>query len=62
MSRFFPIYLDIKGKKCVVIGGGQVAERKCISLQRYGVKVRLVARAVTEKIRALGETGSIDIR
>jgi precorrin-2 dehydrogenase/sirohydrochlorin ferrochelatase len=61
MSRFFPIYLDIKGKKCVVIGGGQVAERKCISLQKYGVKVTLVAPAVTEKIRELGENGSIDI-
>ncbi len=61
MSRFFPICLDLKEKKCVVIGGGQVAERKCISLQKHGVKVTIVAPEVTDKIRELGANGSIDI-
>ncbi|MEW6102508.1 MAG: bifunctional precorrin-2 dehydrogenase/sirohydrochlorin ferrochelatase [bacterium] len=28
MKRYYPIFLDIEGKKCVVIGGGSVAKRK----------------------------------
>lgn len=54
--RYYPIYLDIEGKKCVVIGGGKVAERKVISLLNAGAKVRVISPVVTAAIeQAAGE-------
>ncbi len=54
--RHYPIYLDIEGKKCVVIGGGKVAERKVASLLNAGAKVRVISPVVTAALeKAAGE-------
>ena len=42
----YPIYLDLKDKKVVVIGAGSVAERKVKSLCTAGAKVLVVARDI----------------
>ncbi|MFQ5862080.1 MAG: bifunctional precorrin-2 dehydrogenase/sirohydrochlorin ferrochelatase [Candidatus Brocadiales bacterium] len=42
MPRYYPIYLDIKDKKCVVVGGGDVAHRKAISLKEAGAQVVVI--------------------
>lgn len=44
----YPIYLDLKEKKSVVIGAGAVAERKVKSLCTAGAKVLVVAKHVDE--------------
>ncbi len=53
---FLPIFLDIKEKPCLVIGGGDVAERKVEALLRCGARVHLVAprlnQALTERLAA----------
>ena len=53
---FLPVFLDIKDKPCLVIGGGDVAERKVEALLRCGARVHLVAtrlnRALTERLAA----------
>lgn len=43
MPRYYPIYLDIKGKRCVVVGGGEVAYRKVLSLKEAGAEVVVIA-------------------
>lgn len=43
MSKFYPVYLDIRGKRCVIIGGGKVALRKAYSLQDAGANVAVVS-------------------
>ena len=35
----FPIMLNIRGRKCTVAGGGNVAERKVKTLLKYGADV-----------------------
>lgn len=40
--RYYPIGLDIKGKRCVVAGCGNVARRKIDRLRRFGAKVVVV--------------------
>jgi precorrin-2 dehydrogenase/sirohydrochlorin ferrochelatase len=43
MPRYYPIYLDIKGKRCVVVGGGEVAYRKALGLKEAGAEVVVIS-------------------
>jgi precorrin-2 dehydrogenase / sirohydrochlorin ferrochelatase len=48
----FPAFLKLAGRRCLVVGAGAIAEDKIESLIRAGAKVRVVAPAATEQIRA----------
>jgi uroporphyrin-III C-methyltransferase/precorrin-2 dehydrogenase/sirohydrochlorin ferrochelatase len=40
---FLPIFLDVRGQPCLVVGGGDVAARKSTLLLRAGARVTVVA-------------------
>lgn len=40
---FLPVFLNLKGRKCLVVGGGEVACRKASVLLQTGAFVRIVA-------------------
>ena len=42
--RHFPVFLDLRGRHVLVLGGGEVARRKAEPLQRAGAEVRFAAR------------------
>ncbi|HLG30601.1 MAG TPA: bifunctional precorrin-2 dehydrogenase/sirohydrochlorin ferrochelatase, partial [Candidatus Brocadiales bacterium] len=42
MPKYYPINLNIQGKKCVIIGGGEVAYRKACSLKDADAEVTVV--------------------
>jgi uroporphyrin-III C-methyltransferase/precorrin-2 dehydrogenase/sirohydrochlorin ferrochelatase len=53
-----PIFLDIKNKPCLVVGGGEIAVRKVNSLLRSGAAVTVVSPQLApalEQRRAAGE-------
>ena len=52
---YLPIFLDVKGKKCLVIGGGEVSFRKTSLLLQAGALVTLVAPELSAKFN--GVTG-----
>lgn len=56
---YYPAFLKIKGKECVVIGGGRVAERKVLSLLRCGAKVKVISPSLTKRLRREEEEGRI---
>ncbi|HEY3297741.1 MAG TPA: bifunctional precorrin-2 dehydrogenase/sirohydrochlorin ferrochelatase, partial [Armatimonadota bacterium] len=56
----YPINLQLKNRKCVVIGGGAVAERKVESLLEYGASVHVAAPQLTPALQALADAGRID--
>jgi precorrin-2 dehydrogenase/sirohydrochlorin ferrochelatase len=62
MSRYYPIALDIRGRLCVVVGGGPVAERKIAGLRDAGALVRLVSIDATPTLRELADRGEIEYR
>lgn len=45
MTTGYPIQLQLKGRLCVVVGGGPVGRRKARGLLRAGARVRLIAAA-----------------
>ncbi|MBD3620121.1 MAG: uroporphyrinogen-III C-methyltransferase [Chromatiales bacterium] len=58
---FFPIFLDIKSKPCLVVGGGSVAARKVTQLLRAKAQVLVVAPTLTSELQALADKGEITI-
>jgi len=39
LMKFYPVSLDVSNERCVVVGGGDVAERKVIRLLECGATV-----------------------
>jgi siroheme synthase-like protein len=61
MTTGYPAILLLEGRLAVVIGGGQVADRKVRTLLDAGAKVRVVASEVTRGIRARADAGEIEL-
>ncbi len=56
----YPINVDLSGRRCVVVGGGAVAERKVESLIAFGAAVVVVAPEVTPALREMAERGVVE--
>ena len=57
--KYYPMYVDLKGKKCVVIGGGAVAERKVRSLMDCGAVVTVISPDLSEALQELAHERQI---
>ena len=56
---YYPIFLDMKGRRCVVIGGGAVAERKVEGLLQAGASVTVISPAISEQLYSWASAGKI---
>ena len=59
MPQYYPVFLDLKGRACVIVGGGEIAERKIANLLECGAVITMVSPQVTPGIRAHAEAGDI---
>lgn len=59
MPTYYPAFLDLTGRSCVVIGGGEVAERKAGALLKAGARVTVVSPESTAELSRLAERGKI---
>lgn len=51
---FLPVGIDVKNKKCLIVGGGKTAYRKITVLSRYEAVIEVIAKEIKEeKIREL---------
>ena len=57
--QYYPVSLDIKNRKCLVVGGGGVGTRKVATLLDCGAKVTVVSPDVSGQLLALANNGSI---
>jgi precorrin-2 dehydrogenase/sirohydrochlorin ferrochelatase len=48
---YYPVFLNLKGKKTVVVGGGKVAERKILALLQATADITVISPEITERIR-----------
>ncbi|MCW5204651.1 bifunctional precorrin-2 dehydrogenase/sirohydrochlorin ferrochelatase, partial [Desulfobulbus sp. N2] len=56
----YPVSLNIEGKLCAVVGGGNVAERKVLSLLNAHASVRIISPQLTELLSDLTANGSVE--
>jgi siroheme synthase-like protein len=56
---FYPIVLDLDGRRCLVVGGGTVAERRVAPLVEGGAEVTVISPTLTEGLAALAGAGRI---
>ena len=56
---YIPIFLDVTGRQCVVVGGGEVAARKVESLLEAGAHVTVVSPRLLSPLSAIVAGGSV---
>lgn len=59
MSTYYPVYLNLRGRRCVIIGGGTVAEGKIGRLLDSGAEVCVISPDATPGIRQSVEDGAV---
>ena len=57
--QYYPVSLDIKNRKCLVVGGGGVGTRKVMTLIDCDAKVTVVSPDVRGKLLELADRGLI---
>jgi siroheme synthase-like protein len=58
---FYPIFLDISKKSCLIVGGGQVAERKVNILLKFHCTIKVVSPCISGTLKNLVEKGKIHV-
>ncbi|MCX6374504.1 MAG: bifunctional precorrin-2 dehydrogenase/sirohydrochlorin ferrochelatase [Armatimonadetes bacterium] len=56
----YPINLDLKNRRCIVVGGGEVAERKIETLLEFDAAVVVIAPELTSRLECHAEQGLIE--
>jgi siroheme synthase-like protein len=56
---YYPVFLEMKDRPCVVVGGGAVAERKVEGLLASGARVSVISPELTPALAALREEGRL---
>jgi len=57
--KHFPVFLDLKDRQCLVIGGGSVASRKVKNLLTSGAKVTVISPQVSDELKQFASDGKI---
>lgn len=56
---FYPMFVDVEGRRALVVGGGPVATEKVGKLLDHGAAIRLVSPEVTPELQQLIDDGRI---
>ena len=56
---YYPIFIDLADRACLIVGGGVVAERKVEGLIAAGARVTVVSPIVTDRLAAWAAAGAL---
>ncbi len=57
--QYLPMFAELRGRPCLVVGGGVVALRRVRLLRRSGADITVMAPEIEPDLRALAERGEI---
>ncbi len=57
--KYLPVGLDVRGRICIVVGGGQIGTRKVKNLLRAGAAVSVISPEASEEVTQLAEAGQV---
>lgn len=60
-ASYYPIFLNIRGKRCVVVGGGKVAFRKIKALLEHGANVEVISPDLCPELTELAKAKAISM-
>lgn len=60
MSTLYPLFLSLKGRVCIVVGGNEMAEAKVGELLEADAKIRVIAPTATDQIAAWSQAGRLE--
>ncbi len=55
----YPLFVDLRGRRCVVVGGGPMAEAKVAALLECGADVVVVSPEATQRLQAWAAQGHV---
>lgn len=58
-SSYYPLFLDIRKKKCVVVGGGKVALRKVEAFLEHGANVEVISPVLCPELIHMAQSSAI---
>lgn len=61
MTSLFPMFLKLQGKRCLIVGAGNVGEPKIQGLLETGAKIRVVALQASPAVREWARAGKIEL-
>ena len=56
---FYPICIELEGKTALIVGGGNIAQRKVETLMKCGASIQIISRDLTYKLKKLVESKKI---
>lgn len=59
---YYPAFLDLAGRRCLVVGAGTVGEGKISNLLNAGAEVRVVSLEATEQVRRWAEERRVELQ
>ena len=59
MTSYYPVFLNLRGRRCVIVGGGAVAEGKLGRLLDSGADILVISPDATPGIRQFVADGSV---
>lgn len=60
--EYFPVFLDLKNRLCLLVGGGDIATRKGRLLSKAGARLRVVAPEISSELRELVAQNNGELR
>lgn len=60
-ATYYPVFLKLRGRKCAVIGGGEVALRKVRSLLEHGARVSVISPELCPELAGMAAKGQIQV-
>lgn len=56
---YFPVFLRLRGRPCLMVGGGKVATGKVVGLLKAGARVTVISPEITGHIQMRAEAGGL---